>query len=209
MAFGASTLTSAGGAVSDLFGAFGAEANASLKAKGIRLKAQGDLAEAKEYDLAGELATRNIGFAETSTAIKEMQADREITMAIGGQRADVAGAGFADSGSALDLMADSARQSALTKSALGMQGLITEAGYKEQADSYALMSSTARTTAAGEEEIAKETESAGKTSEIGGFLSGALKGIGAIASIGLAPFTGGASLLGLGALAGSDSGKGG
>jgi hypothetical protein len=64
-------------------------------------------------------------------------------MQIGGQRADVAGAGFAESGSALDLLRSSAQQGALNRAVLGQQGLIQEAGYKEQAQSYTNMSEAA------------------------------------------------------------------
>lgn len=132
MAFGSSTITDLGGAVSDLFGA------SSDKAK-----AQGDFIEAKDYTLASTLADQNEQFTETSTKIKEAQADRQLTMQIGGQRADVAGAGFAESGSALDLLRSSAQQGALNRAVLGQQGLIQEAGYKEQAQSYTNMSEAA------------------------------------------------------------------
>lgn len=211
----ASTFSMAGGAVDSLFGALGAEASASQRARGLnlnaaslRLKAKGDLAEASEYDLAGDLAKKNIAFTQQATVIKEMQADRQSFLAIGGQKADVAGAGFASSGSALDLLADSAREGALTKNVLGQQGLITEAGFQQQADSYALMSSTARSTAEGEfgiadktDQLARETEEAGRTQAMGGYIGAALKAAGAVASVVLAPATGGLSLAALPALA--------
>jgi|SRR5579863_143654 len=189
-----STFSNFGGAVSDLFAGFGASTNASLQAQGLRIKAQGDIAEGQEYDLAAGLAAQNKQFTETSTAIQEAQRERETTMQIGGQRADIAGAGFAESGSALDILRESASQGALSKAVLGQQGLISEAGYQEQQQSYNLMAQTARTTATGEQGLANQTEQAGKTAEIGDFISGAIKGVAGIASIGLAPATGGASL---------------
>lgn len=201
MALSSSTFSNAGGAVSDLFAGFGATTNADLQAQGLRIKAQGDLAEGQEYDLAASLAGQNEKFTETSTAIQQAQQDRNITMQIGGQRADVAGAGFAESGSALDILRDSASQGALSKAVLGQQGLITEAGYQEQQQSYNLMASTARTAAASEDQIANETEQAGKTAEFGDFISGALKGVAAVASVALAPVTGGLSLAALPAVA--------
>jgi hypothetical protein len=136
MAFGSATFSNLGGAASDLFAGFGDSA-----------KAQGDFAEAANYTLASKLATQNEKFTETSTAIKEAQQNRSLTQTLGGQQADVAGAGFAESGSSLDLLRDSASQGALTHAVLGQQGLITEAGYTEQATSYANMSAAA--TAAG------------------------------------------------------------
>jgi hypothetical protein len=236
MAIGQSTFSNAGGAASDLFAGFGATTQAGLKGKGLnlqasgqritaqgtrlnaeglRIKASGDLAEAGEYDLAGNLATKNEKFTEQSVAIQQMQQERNTTMQIGGQRAEIAGAGGAESGSALDILRDSASQGALAKQVLGQQGLITEAGYDEQAKSYQLMASTARTTAAGEQDIANKTDviagqqdqianqtdqlaaqtvQAGKDAATGDFISGAIKGVAAIASIALAPATGGLSL---------------
>jgi hypothetical protein len=166
------TFTDFGGAASDLFASFGDKA-----------KAQGDFSEAKNYDAAAALATQNEKFTETSTAIKEAMQQRSLTQTIGGQQADVAGAGFAESGSALDLLRDSASQGALTHAVLGQQGLITEAGYNEQAQSYANMSQAA--TAAGNAE-----NNAATFADV----TGIIKGVAAVASIALAPETGGLSL---------------
>jgi len=167
VAFGSSTFSDIGGAVSDLFASSGDKA-----------KAQGDFIEAKDYSLASDLATQNEQFAETSTAIKQAQLDRSIYQTIGGQRADVAGAGFAESGSAIDLLRSSAQQGALTKAVAGQQGLIQEAGYKEQAESYANMSQAATIAGNAENDAAK-----------GSILGAVFKGASAVAGL----FTGGAS----------------
>jgi hypothetical protein len=167
MALSDATFNNIGGAASDLFTGFGDNA-----------KAQGDFAEAQNYDLASELATQNEQFTKTSTAIKEAQQQRELTMTLGGQKADVAGGGFAESGSSLDLLRDSASQGALTHAVLGQQGLITEAGYTEQATSYANMATAA--TAAG-----NAANQAGTFSDV----MGAIKGVAAVAGL----FTGGAT----------------
>lgn len=143
MAFGAGTITSLGGAASDLF---------SISAH--HAKAKGDLIEAQNYDMASELAMKNEKFTEVSTSIKQAQLDRENTKMLGGQQADVAGAGFAASGSALDLLRDSASQGALTKAVGAQQGLITEAGYKEQSESFQNMSKAAHVAADAENEAA-------------------------------------------------------
>ena len=102
---------------------------------------------------------------------------------IGGQEADVAGAGFEASGSAIDLMRDSASQGALTKAVGEQQGLIQEAGYTEQAKSYQTMSQAANMAANAEDKAAE-----------GSTISGIFKGVAAVASIFAAPATGGASL---------------
>src|ERR1700730_1807858 len=102
----------AGAAVGDIFAGFGALA-----------KAQGDIFEQQNYLLASKYALQEAAFTKTSTAIQEMQQTREITKALGQTQADEAGAGFATSGSAMDILRESASQGALTKAVAGEQGL--------------------------------------------------------------------------------------
>ena len=109
----------------------------AISADLLRLQAQGDLAEASEYDLAGNLANANATFTAQSTAIQQTQQDRALYQSLGTTQAGVAGAGFAESGSAMDVLRSSASQGALTRAVLGQQGLVTEAGYQEQAQTYA------------------------------------------------------------------------
>lgn len=160
MALGSGTFSSIGGAVSDLF-----------SADALRTKAAGSRIEAQEYDLAGQLSLQNKQFTETSTAIKDMQAERGIEKTLGQQQADVAASGFTAGGSALDILRDSASQGALTRAVLGQQGLIEEAGYQEQSQSYQLMASASRMAADADERAA---DNAGITA--------AIKGVAAIAS---------------------------
>lgn len=147
MAFGAGTINSVGSAVQDLFAAGAHE----TKAKGLRI-------EGENYDLASDYATRNEKFTETSTAIKLAQLDRENVKVLGGQAADIAGAGFSASGSALDIMRDSASQGALSHAVAGEQGLITEEGYKVQAKTYSNMGEAARLAASAEDEAATASQ---------------------------------------------------
>jgi len=163
MAFGAGTFDAAGGAVKDLFAG---------DAYGMRAK--GNLLQAQQYDLAQKFSLQNKQFAETSTAIKEQQTQRSIENVIGQQQADVAAGGFASSGSALDLLRDSMSQGALTKAVVGQQGLIEEAGYQEQADSYAIMAQSAR--------LAAEAD---KHAQFGSYVSAGFKAVSAVASIAL------------------------
>jgi hypothetical protein len=161
MAFGNATFSDISGAASDLFAA-----------SGDRSKAQFDFAEAKNYGLASDLALQNEQFTETSTAIKEAQQQREMLGTLGGVHADVAGAGFAESGSALDILRDSAAQGALTHAVLGQQGLITEAGYKEQAQSYQNMEAAATQAGNAENQAATFAD-----------ITGVIKGAAAIATL--------------------------
>jgi hypothetical protein len=160
-------LSDAGGAVSDLFGAFGD----FEKSGSYDLKAQGDALQAKNYGLAADLAGQNEKFTETSTAIKLAQINRSNTMQIGQTTADVAGAGFANSGSALDILRDSAGQGALTKAVAGQQGLITEAGYHEQEESFTNMQQAAILA----EQEDKNAASAANFAGVGSAISGVFK----------------------------------
>jgi hypothetical protein len=148
-----------GSAVSDIFAGFGAQT-----------KAAGDLLEASNYQLAAKYALQEEAYTKMSTAIQQVQQTREISKAMGQTTADVAGAGFATSGSSMDMLRESASQGALTKAVLGEQGLITEAGYREQAQSYDTMASAA-TMAAGAE----------KTAATGDFIGGGIQAAAAIA----------------------------
>jgi hypothetical protein len=133
-----------GAGVSDLF-----------QASADKSKASYDLMEGQEYTLAADLATQNEQYTQMSTAIKEAGQTREITQALGKTQADVAGAGFAQSGSALDILRSGAQQGAIMKAATSEQGMITEAGYAEQAQSYNLMATAADSAASAEDSAAK------------------------------------------------------
>ena len=147
MAFGSGTINSIGGAVSDLFAA---DAHRS-KAQGLRIQGE-------NYDAASVFATQNEKFTEVSTAIKQAQGEREIYKTIGGQQADIAGAGFASGGSGLDILRDSASQGALTQAVGAQQGLIAEEGYRVQAQSYTRMGEASRMAADAEERAATGSE---------------------------------------------------
>jgi len=169
MAFGQQTFTDFGGAASDIF-------SSQLGAESLDIKAQGDLAEARSYDMAAQLALLNKQYTVTETGVKQMQADREIYQTISSQRAGVAGGGLAESGSALDLLRSSASQGALSHEIIGQQGLITEAGYQEQHDSYTNMAAAARQAAQEEEDLAKKTS-------LFGDITGGIKAVAGIATL--------------------------
>jgi hypothetical protein len=69
-------------------------------------------------------------------------------------KADVAGGGFAASGSGLDILAQFASQGAVQQAVFQRQGLITEQGYEEQAQSYLNMSAAADMAASAEKKAA-------------------------------------------------------
>lgn len=162
MAISADTFGSGGfgGAVKDIFAglAYGAAAD------GKRL-------EAGNYDAAAKFAGENATFTRTTTAVKEFQTNRNLQQAIGGAEADIAGAGFAQSGSALDILAGSMSQGALEKALVTQQGAITEEGYNVQQRAYTAMAASARIAA-----------DAADTAAIGSYISGGIKAITGFAS---------------------------
>jgi hypothetical protein len=172
MQFSPTTFSDAGGAVSDLFSAIGDQ-----------YKAQGDLIEQDMYTSDAALATQNAQFTQTSTAIKLAQQSRAQFQSQSETEANVASAGFAQSGSSLDILANNASQGALTQQVLQQQGLITEEGYTEQATAYTDQANAEGVAAKGAE-----------TAEIGAGISAAFKGAAALATLVAAPATGGASL---------------
>jgi hypothetical protein len=122
-----------------------------------------DLAEAQEYGIAATEAMQEAQFTKVSTAIQGFQQERELSQSLGQTTADVAGAGFATSGSALDLLRSSASQGAtqqaVTQQAVTQQqGLVTEQGYEEQAQSYLNMESAADMAASAEKKAATGAE---------------------------------------------------
>ena len=134
--FGGGSLTGGinaiGSAVSDLFAA------------------QGDQAEATNYEQAAALSREEATFTESSTNISEMAASRQIQQAVGGVKAGYAGNGIStDSGSALAVLGSSAQQGAITKAAISYQGSQQEYQYQEQAKSYDAMAEAAENAASG------------------------------------------------------------
>lgn len=111
-------INSAGQAVQDLF------------------SGEGATAEANSYTTAAQLAEQNASLSATSTRIQSTQTARQILQTEGTQVADVAGAGFTESGSALDLLRSSASQGALQQSLTNIQGAINENAYAAQAGAY-------------------------------------------------------------------------
>lgn len=169
MALGAATFSDAGGAASSIFSGITSDLSAQVTATG-------DIAEAQSYDLAAQLAGENEQLTKTQTAVKEQQTAREVYQTIGSQTAGVAAGGFAESGSALDLLRNSAGQGALSQALVGEQGQMTENSYAEQQQSYQIMASALQNEASQESSL-------GGLSAIFGGATGALKGAAAIATL--------------------------
>lgn len=116
--------------------------------------AEGDQAEGHAYEQAATYSSQNAALEAESTQIQMAGAKRQIFQTVGAQKAQVAGAGLAESGSAGDLLRSSVSQGNIQMQLLHTQGLINENAYKEQA--------------AANTGMAKAADAAGEASEING-----------------------------------------
>jgi hypothetical protein len=123
------TPSAVGGSVSSIFGGIG------------------ELDAAAGYRRARDYANENAEISKQTAAIQEEMTQRKVYQTVGGQQADVAGAGLAASGSATDLLRSSVQQGSLTKQLVQRQGEINVLGYQAEAASYNGMAQQA--TAAG------------------------------------------------------------
>jgi hypothetical protein len=155
------------------FGDFGAAASDIFAGFAASDKRKGDELESQNYSEAATLALQNEQFTKTSTGIQTAQNEREVSMSLGKTQAEVAGAGFADSGSAVDILRDSASQGALKSAVINQQGFSTEAGYQEQAESYTNMANAADAAAKGE-----------SLAQVGDFVSAGISAVAGIFSLG-------------------------
>lgn len=131
MAMSSSTFGGIGSGISDIFGAIG------------------DMSEAKAYGKAAAIATTNSKIALESAAIQGTQVQREIFKTVGAQKAEVGGAGLAESGTALSLLRSSVSQGNLQKQLVHEQGMINSNGYAQEAAAYKGMQGAANAAAAG------------------------------------------------------------
>jgi hypothetical protein len=114
-----------GGAIQTIGGAIG-----SL------FETQGNAAEAQSYTQAAVLEGQNAQLTEAATRIQETQTARTVAQSLGTTQADVAGAGFTESGSALDIIRSSAQQGALATALVNVQGAINENAYAAEEGKY-------------------------------------------------------------------------
>jgi len=121
------------------------EATGISRAQGIMQA--GDLKEATAYDNAAAVANANARLATISGQIQQSQEAIKVAKEIGGQQADISGAGFANSGSAVYLMRASKAQGALANQLYGTDAAIKSGGYLEQAAASTAQADAANTAA--------------------------------------------------------------
>ena len=120
-------------AVTDLVGMQGEllKYKATEEAQAAAVKgAEGEIAA---YETVAGISEEAARLTLEAGKIEQFQEERAMMRSLGKTRADVAGAGFAASGSALDLLESSVRQGYLQQQITGTQTAITSAAYLEQA----------------------------------------------------------------------------
>ena len=143
----------AGGAVSDIFNYVGSQ-----------YRVQGNRYEAANYRRAAGFADTNALLTDTSTRLKSVQQERQTFQQIGTVQSDVAGSGFTQGGSALDILRSVAQQGSLERAVGEMSGEVAEEGYRVQSENY-------RGMAAASDLAARSQE----TSGIGSLVSAAVR----------------------------------
>jgi hypothetical protein len=161
MAIASGIFKAAGGVAQDLF-----------SQQSLRTRAKGQRMEAEQYDLAAGYAREQKLYTRQSTELKQFQTERNILKTIGGQKADVAAAGFGAGGTALDLLRDSASQGALEKAVFSFQGAVDETAFEQQAKSYEFMAKASRMSADESDKGAENINATMGLSIIGNLFSG-------------------------------------
>ena len=151
---------------------FGSAASLFGSAAGSAASAEGYRAEARAYSAAAIISGTNAQLTAGSTRLQQQRADRDLFKVLGAAKADIAGAGLTEAGSALDIIRGSAAEGALQKQVIGTQGTISENAYLQQQAAYQGQAEAASANAAA-------AAAGSKTSKVGGVL----KVVGAIAGI--------------------------
>lgn len=131
-------------------------------------KSEGYEQESKAYTQAAGYAAGNVQLSEEGTAIKAYQTQRAVNQAIAKQEAGVAGAGFANSGSAQYLLRSSLSQGALAGGLVDVQGAAQKEGYLAQQAADLNLAKQARTSA-------EAASVAGDIGLVGGLIGAAAK----------------------------------
>lgn len=109
--------------------------------------AQGAKSAAGLYDYAGDRAKEEAQATLYAGQIKDTLAERQAAGVIGAQQAAVAGSGFAESGSALDLLRESRINAAIQQGAINWQTNQQYNGFIAQESMDRMQASAARTAA--------------------------------------------------------------
>lgn len=157
------TILAESGLVSSLYGEEGAAAAATGEATALSEESQGASAEAGQYQKAAAISSNNATIALVSGGLEQYVQTRQLQNTLGAQRAGVAGGGFQESGSAVDLARSSLQQGLLQNQVIGLNANMQAGGYLEQAQA-----SEAEATAAQYASSAEAAQS-GAASQVAGY----------------------------------------
>lgn len=107
-------------------------------------------AAAGGYRGAASLSRNDAALSVAATKVKETQLQREAYKVIGGQQSDVAGAGFAATGTALDLLRSSTQEAAAAIQLNDVQGMIEKNQFLAQATEYDTKAASEEANASGD-----------------------------------------------------------
>lgn len=118
--------------------------------------------EIDAYNAVGAIAGQNATIEGVAGNIRQLQANRLVNTTVGAQRAAVASAGFAQSGSSLDLMKSSIQQGYMTDQIIRTQTAVQQGGYLEQGAAAQAEASGARVASDAALSLAKSQAAAGQ-----------------------------------------------
>lgn len=145
-----STILAESGLLNALYGETAAATTAKGEAAALTTEAAGVTAEANQYGIAGDISTQNAALAQVSGSLQQYQNTRTLMKTLGTQAAGISSAGFADSGSAVDLARSSLQQGLLQGQVIGTNTQLEAGGYFQQAAASAAEKAAATATAATE-----------------------------------------------------------
>lgn len=148
------TIEAESGLVNALYGEQGAAASATGQATAETTIATGDIAEEGDYTQAETIAQNNANIALVGGQVQEYQNMRTVMMTVGGQKADIAGAGFQESGTALSLAQSSMMQGVLQNQIIGTNADLQAGGFLQQAAASKAEAAAAATASAAATDLA-------------------------------------------------------
>ena len=135
-------------------------------AQGAKSQSYADLLSQKEYQQSALLAGENKNIEQTSIGVQQAQLQREQQLAIGNQRAQIAGAGFEAAGSASAILKSSTQQANLAHAMVTAQGQIQENVYTNQVQAYNAQAQEAGVAASAAQSAASNDQMAGYISAV-------------------------------------------
>lgn len=151
--------------VNSLLGQEGSSKEQLANAEAETSTATGLQGESDAYTKAAQIAGQNADLTEASGRIQGIQQLRSAFQTIGGQKADVAAAGFKSSGSNVDLLRSSTKQAYLNNQIIGTNAHLQAGGFLEQQAASTGEASATGAASTAQLALAKQNQSAGELSQ--------------------------------------------